>query len=842
MPRGGTLWATDMELSLNGEWRLFSEGEEVCRAQVPGCVYTDLLAAGKIEDPFYAENEQKAYWVSCRNWEYRKTFFVPEEALAQECVLLRADMPDTVCTFFVNGKEAGSAQNAHICHTFSVKELLRAGENELRILFSSPVEYVKRRQSEDECPVNWNGQRGINHIRKPQYHFGWDWAPQLPPVGIAGGLWIECRPRGSVSDFRVEQRHEQGRVTVTVRAAFADFEPAACEVYLTDPQGGRTVCRVRAEKGVAKARFSVEQPQLWYTHDLSSRKEQPLYCAGVRAEDARGHVLRSERRIGLRTVRLLRDKDEYGSNFCFELNGMRLFAKGANFIPPEFFINGYTADKMERDLRACLFSNFNMLRIWGGGYYPSESFLELCDRFGILVWQDFMFACQPYPFYNEAFLQNVEEEVRQTVRRMRHHACLALWCGNNETEAGANHWIHIDRFRNATRFFFWGRLPALLQELDGVTAYQPGSPVGDAFMENVESNDYGDNHLWQVWHGLKPLSYYKNCPARFCSEFGFESLPEAASLKAFMPSLPKSLRSSVLDAHQKCRGGNLRMEYYILSEYGAAKGTGGFIYLSQLCQEECVRNAVAFWRRSQHRCHGALYWQFNDCWPACSWAGKDYYGRYKALQYGARRFFAPVFLAVDDGDGEAADVYLINDTPRPVRGKLLWKSFDLVHGEDGFLQKELSVAAAPFSCLHAVRISRREALRRGRAGRAGLNVCFVSEEGEAQEQNVFFCKPTALRLPAAKLSVRCERENGALRVFVKSDRFAKSVCLSSESAEPFSDNFFDLLPGQEREIRCAADARAVRACSAADFIARGRGLYRRLRFCIVKFRLRKYPL
>lgn len=833
-----------MKKSLTGLWKL-TDGQGIeLDAQVPGCVYLDLLREHLIPDPYYGTNEKKCYWVSLRDWQYSKKFTLTSSDFAHGDIRLIADMLDTICDIYLNGERVGQGNNCHIQYVFSVRQLLREGENEISVRFRSPVLYVREKQAQDPCPINWNGQRGINHIRKPQYHFGWDWGPELPPVGITKDIFLESFDGPRIDGLHIRQEHGADGVKLRIGVQTENCGGGICELTVLHPDGKRDVLRRDAEKSLVFEHV-IREPQLWYTWDLSDRAEQPLYTIEARIYRGEALAAQESRKIGLRQIRLRREKDEYGSNFQFEINGIPLFIKGANVIPSETFITREFEQRVQRDVEACRFSNCNMLRMWGGGYYSSEFLLDLCDRYGILVWQDFAFACQPYPFYNEAFLENVREEVRQTVCRMRHHACLAVWCGNNETEAGANHWIHIDRFREATEFFFWNELPRMLKELDADTPYTPGSPIGDAFMQGWDSDDYGDNHLWQVWHGLQPLSYYRTRQTRFCSEFGFESLPAPSVLHTFVPDKKLSLRSRALAAHQKCKGGNLRMEYYVLMHRPRPKTFAGFAYLTQVCQTECVRDATEFWRRNKHRCHGSIYWQLNDCWPVCSWSSKDYFNNYKALQYVSRRFFAPIIVTVEEKE-DAVDVIVVNDTRDPLDAQVEYFVFDFESGEvPGTRQcRELTVEALA-NC-RAVTLSRKQMAENADLARIGMHVCLRANGKEISACNWFFLPEKELHFPKNQFRIRAERENGRIKIAVQSDTFARYVQLQNAGTDrPFSDNFFDLMPGETKIVYQDAEGDrepAVTAISCGNIPIRKSRFFAAMRLKRVRKLLKKYPI
>ncbi|MCM1545013.1 MAG: glycoside hydrolase family 2 protein, partial [Ruminococcus sp.] len=654
-----------MELSLNGNWQFREYGKgDWLAAVVPGCNYLDLMRHDKIEDPFIGTNEKDAYWVALTDWEYQRTFGVTDELLRNDSLVLYCDMLDTICDVYLNEKLIGSGNNCFRRFEWDVKDKLVFGENSIRIVFYSPVNYVKQKQAKEKCPPNNNGQNGIPHIRKPQCHFGWDWGPVLPPSGISGNIGILALNGARIDDIRINQQHENGEVRLNVSAEIATLSEkySAYTLVVNAPNGDEIARFDSAEKKLISHDICIEKPQLWWTHELNPVDEQSLYEVTLTLKSESGETLdRMCKKIGLRTITLDQSKDEHGINFRFILNGVPIFAKGANRIPADSFINRYTAERLDYDLKAALFSNMNMIRIWGGGYYESDLMYDLCDRYGILLWQDFPFACQAYPFFDEEFLQNAESDIAYNVKRLRHHASLAIWNGNNEIESMSITWRNYVKYVKWTDKFFYNILPDFLRKYDDVTAYIPGSPCGIEHLKGFDRDNVGDTHLWAVWHGLQPMTYYRKRLTRFCSEFGFESLPDIKTIQKFAKPEDYSLTSRVFSAHQKCLSGNMKMIYYIASRFRLPKNFEDYIYLSQVCQQECIKDATEHWRRNKGRCNGSIYWQMNDCWPVCSWAGMDYYGNYKALQYTSRHFNAPLEVSIQDDKNEIK-IFAINDT------------------------------------------------------------------------------------------------------------------------------------------------------------------------------------
>ena len=436
----------------------------------------------------------------------------------------------------------------------------------------------------------------------------------------------------------------------------------------------------------------------------------------------------------------------------------------------------------------------NILRIWGGGYYGSDEFYNACDEMGILLWQDFQFACQAYPFFKEDFLENVKEEIKYNVMRISHHASLALWCGNNEIEEMHSGWLAYRKYIEWTEKFFWHILEGEIRKYDTSTAFIPGSPVGLSHNKGVDCDNVGDTHLWAVWHGLKPMSFYRKRMTRFCSEFGFESLPDIKAVRQFAEEKDFALDSEVFLAHQKCLNGNDKMVYYIASRFDLPERFEDYIYLSQVTQAECIEDATAHWRRNKGRCNGAIYWQFNDCWPVCSWSSYDYYGNYKALQYAAKNFNAPLGISVED-DENKIDVYALNDLNEAQKFTLEAVAFNLNGGEKFKKSTELTLDRLENKCVFS--FSTKEFNKASDA----LCIRLIKAGKPTLQKVVLLDKEKNLKLPKAQISVNFEQSGNLLKINLKSDKFARLVRLESDTtSEPFSDNYFDLMAGEIKQV------------------------------------------
>ena len=793
-----------MKFSLCGKWQFaFCGDKKTYDATVPGCNYLDLMANGVIEDPFYGTNEKDCYFVAEKDCVYSRTFFADEQLLSCDEVNLVAKTLDTSCEIYINGEFVKKCENCFIAYTIDVKKFLKLEENEIKIIFFSPVNTVKEKCKGKAVPPNANGQNGVAYLRKPSYHFGWDWGPVLPPSGITDEIYIEGRNKAKITALEIAQKHnENGSVSLSVSCKSKKLSECDCKTVLT------LICPCGEEKKIEAERnvFEIENPELWWTYELSKKDKQPLYK--VKAEIfVNGETVDSkEKTIGLRTIELDRSEDEYGHTFCFILNGVSIFAKGADYIPGDNFMPRQTKEDFKKLADAMRYSNFNMLRVWGGGYYASDELLSLCDEMGILIWQDFQFACMPYPFFDKDFLAGVKQEVEYNVERIKSHPCLALWCGNNEIETMQNGWLYLREYISATKEFFFGTLKQWVSELDGVTAFIPGSPCGVDYGKETDSDLSGDTHIWSVWHGLADMNIYRKRFTRFCSEFGFESLPDIKTIEKFCEKKDYALDSETFLSHQKCFTGNEKIIYYVNSYFGMPKKFEDFIYLSQITQAICIQNATEHWRRNKGRCNGALYWQFNDCWPTCSWSSYDYYGNYKALQYFAKRFNEALTVSFEDTE-ENLKVMLLNDLNERQELKAKLEIFDFANGISKKQEKNINIAEN--SNLAIFELSLKELLKQYDKKTTGVCVRLFKGEEEFCQRVYLLDKERKLALPKAKLKVEKRVVGNEIEITLSSDKFAHFVNVSSTvSSLAFSENYFDILPGESKTVMVKIDESA----------------------------------
>ncbi len=657
--------------------------DEWLPAQVPGSVHTDLLAVDRIADPFVADNELGVQWVAERDWEYRLVFAVTPDQLAEERLFLVCDGLDTLADVAINGQPLGRTDNMFRRYRWDVTKRLVEGANDVRFVFSSPTAFIRDRQAERPLAGPSQSIPGGSHIRKAPCQFGWDWGPRLPPSGIWKEIRLEAYHTARLDDVHLRQRHTDGAVVVSAEVGIERWQDADLKVVLrlTPPDGGsgeETWFSLKNQVSVGKTEIEVADPQLWWPNGYGP---QPLY--GVAVELYQGEKLLDQRsfQIGLRTLELCQEPDAFGTSFTFVVNGVPIFAKGANWIPADSFPTRISDEHLEHLIRSAADAHMNMLRVWGGGLYEEERFYDLCDRYGILVWQDFVFSCSIYPD-DEAFFDNVHVETMENIRRLRHRTSLALWCGNNEMEWGWDAWgwntPEHQRLKDGYDRLFHHLLPELCAAEDPDRPYWPSSPSSDKPFVQPNSVRAGDTHNWEVWHGMLPFEAYRDHASRFVSEFGFQSLPPLETIRTYADEADWNMTSYMMEHHQRNAAGNGKIITYMSDHFRLPKDFQSLVYLSQLLQAEAVRTGVEYWRRNRRCTSGALYWQLNDCWPVASWASLDYFGRWKALHYAARHFFAPVLLSAGpplspppEGDGQDDGLRRIHYSVETLKGEVL---------------------------------------------------------------------------------------------------------------------------------------------------------------------------
>jgi beta-mannosidase len=803
------------QVNLGGAWRMREADSETWHsAHVPGSVYADLMADGTMPDPFWRENELDAFERMKKDYVYQRTFTVTEAQLAHAHVELVCEGLDTLAHVSLNGREIAFADNMHITWVWDVKEQLHAGENTLEIRFDSPILYCAKKAEEAPGWESSDATPGFRHLRKAHCMFGWDWGPRLPDAGIWRPIFLRTWDAARLENALMLQTHHDGVVDVTIRPEITGESAWSAEI--TAPDGEVIII---PETTAAEQVIAIQNPQLWWPNGLG---KQPLYRVTVRLATGDTRVWR----IGLRTMTVSREKDEWGEEFCHVVNGMKVFAMGADYIPEDNILARVTPERTRRLLEDCKAANFNAIRVWGGGYYPDDAFYDICDELGLMVWQDLMYACAFYDLTPD-FERSIRVETHQNVARLRHHASLALICGNNEMEmfmAGANSalinhrtWEFVPTYPHHITDYvkmFEYILPAIVKETAPQTYWWPASPSSGGNFDAPNDENRGDNHYWDVWHGEKPFTEYRKFFFRYASEFGFQSFPCLKSVKQFTLPDDRNIFSRVMERHQRNQAANGKILSYLSQTFRYPNSFDDLLYASQLMQAEAIRYGVEHWRRNRGRCMGAIIWQLNDIWPVASWASIDYYGRWKALHYAAKRFFAPVMISAEE-EGELSQnpkineyhpapleksfrLNVCNETLRDVTGEVVWA----LRTPDGEIvrqnQQTLTIPAMSAKWLDKVDCA--DASLTGHY----VSFAFVVDDVAVSEGTCIFCAPKHFEFIDPRLTVETHGDT----IIVTSYAYAKQVWLESEDADLLlDDNAFDMNPGTKvvRVVRGSAE-------------------------------------
>lgn len=660
------------KFDLSGQWALRKrDSYDSMHVNIPGTVLSGYIENNRMDNPYYRLNEKKAYEMFDEDYEFERTFMLPANMVKEKKQLLVCEGLDTNCEVFINGMIVGRSDNMHRTWIFDVNNFVKEGENVIKVLCKSPNKAceVKPRADYDARYAPTGCKSGNQFIRKAHSDFGWDWGPCIPDAGIIRDIsllfYSDCR----ITDVYYTQKHEDKIVHLEAEVFVdnaTDSERQAV-IRAKAPNGKIVTESATIEFGAPSIVLSVDidDPKLWWPNGMG---EQNLYEITITVGGDEKYY-----RVGLREFEVCTEEDKWGREFCFKINGKKFFAKGANYIPEDAIYPHITVERMDSLINAAIDANFNTIRVWGGGYYPSDEFYDLCDQYGLIVWQDLMFACNIYDI-TDAFKANVKEEIKDNVRRLRHHAALGMWCGNNEIEeAFAKPWDGFDDIAEVNKEnyleLFETTIKELMEELDPQRLYWPSSPSGNGGFDKTLDENTGDSHYWDVWHGMKPFDDYKNHYFRFLSEFGFQSFPSIKTIAAFTEADDRNIFTEVMESHQKNPAANGKILCYLADNFLYPKDFPSLIYVSQVMQALAIKTGVEHLRRNRGRCMGTLYWQLNDNWPVASWSSVDYYGRYKALHYFAKKFYAPVLASLERKEYKITPV-VTNDTMEYARFKI----------------------------------------------------------------------------------------------------------------------------------------------------------------------------
>jgi beta-mannosidase len=803
-------------------------------ATVPGVVQTDLLANKFIPDPFYGRNEASLQWIGRTDWQYRTTFNVTDVELRQEHVELVFDGLDTFADVSLNGTAVLKADNMFRQWRVPVRQWLKPGANELIITFHSPITLMLPAVKAMAIHLPTVGQvQAISedgvavdpYVRKAPYQFGWDWGPRFVTEGIWKPIRLETWNAIRVEDFHLQQKKISAEtaevageltflsshagtahVTVSYRVVeSASGKPATIAVSQNIP--------IDAGENHVWLPFRIAHPERWFPLHYGAQKR---YDFSANIAMSGKSVARATTRTGLRSVELRRQPDAWGKSFEFVVNGIPVFAKGADVIPFDSFPDRVTPARHREILESARDANMNMIRAWGGGYYETDDFYDIADELGIMVWQEFAFGGAMIPG-DPAFRANVKQEAEEQVRRLRNHPSIVLWCGNNELETGWKYWGDRKAFKKtltadqqqdvwqAYLLLFNDTLKSVVEQNARPIAYWPSSPSAN-YEDDPGGQRNGDMHYWDVWHGLAPVEDYNQQNPRFMSEFGFQSFPEIKTIKSFAEASELSIDSPTMQAHQKDIGGNDRIHTYMLRQYREPKDFASFVYLSQVLQAEAIKTGAEHLRRNRPRSMGSLYWQLNDCWPVASWASIDYYGRWKALQYYARRFYSDVLVSPYLHDG-VVDTYIVSDAIKPQTMEL---NIRVMKFDGTMVSEETKEVTVPPLSSTMISAETQDALLKGASAADTFAVYDLrlkngdsTDGGELLSRNIiYFAAAKDQALPRPGIQADVQQQGSDFVVTLRSNSLARDVYVSFGGlATKTSDNYFDLLPGESKDIR-----------------------------------------
>ncbi|GIN57236.1 beta-mannosidase [Lederbergia ruris] len=808
-------------------WRFRQSGEDNwLQAKVPGCVHTDLWENRKIEDPFYGKNELDLQWIDKQDWEYETTFDLTEELFQQKNLEIVFEGLDTYADVYFNGNKILSADNMFRTWKADIKPYAKKEENRLLVSFRSPVkEDLPKLESlgyglpasNDHSEDGGLGEKRISiFARKAPYHYGWDWGPRF----VTSGIWKPVQIYGW-SEVQITDLYIQQNVVTTQTAQLtAKVEIEADQEWEGKLQLATEGLNLEKEVSIQKGNhtieleFELENPKLWWCRGLG---EPNLYQFLISFSKAGKTVAEKKVRTGLRTIRLVKEKDEVGKSFYFELNGVPVFAKGANHIPNDSFLTNITYEHYRHEIASAAESNMNMLRVWGGGIYEYDTFYELCDEYGIMVWQDFMFACSMYPG-DQAFLDNVKREAEENVKRLRNHPSLALWCGNNEMDSAWAHYIeHIgwgwkQEYTQEIREKIWADyeeifhhiLPKVVQDHAPEIDYWPSSPMseltGDEHQHTTYTSTSGDMHYWDVWHGAKPLEDYKKVVGRFMSEYGFQSFPELKTVQTYAEETELELESPVMLHHQKNGRGNQLIKEYMDQYYQEPKDFPAFLYMSHILQADAIKTAIEAHRAQKPYCMGTLYWQMNDCWPVASWSSMDYYGRWKAVQYTAKRSYRDVIVLLDQVD-EELNLMIVSDRLQDIDGSLQMTLYDFSGEKLWTYDQEIQVKSNTVTMVDKLAV--KDILQNHEANKVVLQASLETKGQTIDQKEHYFVKTKDIDLEVPLILIEQVKDQDHAFVLT-TNVLAKNVWLDAEKEGIFSDNYFDLIPGISKKITFSA--------------------------------------
>ncbi len=772
----------------------------------PASMYSVLLQHGLIKDPFYGINELELTPLSSKGCIFESQLTIDEAVMNKEHIELVFLGLDTLCSIFVNGKLLAKTKNMHRRYIFDIKKLISVGKNQIRLEFDSPVEYFKEMNSKHFLQTNGDTIPGAIHLRKALYMSGWDWGPTLPDMGIFRPVIIDAYDEDKIENIFVRQEHKSGEVILDIEVETRHNTDCDLLVCIDGKE-----LKLNKDK---KCTVKIENPKLWWVRGYG---EQSLYEITAKMIKKCGDVDEKTQKIGLRTLTVSTEKDETGSEFCFVLNGIKIFAMGANYVPQDNLISRINPLRTEELIKIALDANFNCLRVWGGGYYPEDEFYDLCDKYGLLVWQDSMVACCNI-WLSDEMKEELEEELIYNLKRLRHHPSLGMWCGNNEMEEAIMYWDDYGRDDPGVKAdylrLYEGIFPELVEKYAPQTFYWQASPSSGGGFDDPRCVSRGDAHFWEVWHGNKPFTEYRKHKFRFCSEYGFESYPSMKTIRTFCEPRDMNCFSRVMENHQKSKSGNAKILMYLAETYLYPISFETLVYASQLLQADAIKYGVEHFRRHRGYTMGSIYWQFNDCWPVASWSSVDSFGRYKALHYAAKKFYAPVSMGLFLENGTLT-VNVSNEAVEDLIGSVKVRFSDTSFNILKEIEKKITVSALTSRDVVSV-----DATYTNKYGEYMYAELYDKEGKLIMRQTELFVPPKFFewKKPSFKVDVR-ECEDGAV-LTISTDTLAKGVYIDFDDCDPsLSSNFFDLVNGEKYTVYIKTDKSAEELYSSLKILS-----------------------
>ena len=809
------------KITLDKGWEFSQVGKgEWLPATVPGTVHQDLIDNGKLVNPFYGMNEEKVQWVEKEDWVYKTSFHVSDEQLARDAAVLNFEGLDTYADIYLNGSLLKRTDNMFVGYSLPVKDVLRKGENRLQVYFHSPIKQALPQWETDgfEYPAdNDHSKTRVSiYSRKAPYSYGWDWGIRLATSGIWRPVTLDFYDAARIEDYYVRQvsvTKELAKVDNILEVNSVISVPVQAEVTLSYIYKGEEATErktVTLQPGDNKVNIPVEikNPHLWMPNGWG---EPALYDFTMTVKVDGREVASEKKRVGLRDIKVVMEDDKDGKSFYFVVNGQPMFAKGANLIPDDALLPNVTTERYRRLVKDVKDANMNMIRVWGGGIYEDDRFYDFADEMGILIWQDFLFACTTYPS-DPTFLRRVTEEAEYNIKRLRSHASLAMWCGNNEIYEGMRYWGWDKKYDNHPGVWeemkegynklFHRLLPALVKEYDADRFYMHGSPY-EANWGRPHSWKIADSHNWGTWYGQKPFESLDTELPRFMSEYGFQAFPEMKTISTFAEPKDYALESEVMNAHQKASIGNALIKKTMALYYDVPDDFEELVYKGLVLQGFGIRHGIEAHRRNRPYCMGSLYWQLNDSWPVVSWSSIDYYGNWKAMHYQAKRAFAPVLLNAFK-EGETLCIYTLSDDLNAYPNATL--QLKLMDFNGKVLKKKIIKGEVPANT--TILFDKEHDEEWATAPKTTFLLMTLKDaKGQTLSEEIYYFNyPKDQELPEAKVAYKVKQLDGKCEVTLSSKQLARDVFVEIPvQGAKFSDNFFDLLPGQTKKVIITSD-------------------------------------